>query len=392
MLSSGSSNWRKRTTLIGSGHSRLLKILHIDPEKNWGGGEVQVVGLLAYLARQGHHNHLLTHPQGRLLEQSLKLPLKSFPLAVRNELDIRAIPKIRRLIRNEKYDIVHFHTKRAHALAPWLPHGADRPRYVVTRRMDYPQAKNWYTRCLYNHSVDAVIAISRPIADILIEGGVDAERIRVIHSGIDAARFSGRGRENTNDRNPLMIGTVAHLEARKGQRTLLEAARLLKTQGYTFKLVLGGDGSLRQALEQMAQSLGLQQEVTFLGFISDVPKFLASLDIFVLPSLYEGLGVAALEAMAAGKAVVASRVGGLAELVTDSETGFLVSPGDAQALAAAVAKLIGDKNLRAAFGQNGAARVREQFTIEQMAKKTEDCYYAILRDAVKDDAIHENVS
>jgi glycosyltransferase involved in cell wall biosynthesis len=327
-----------------------------------------------------------------LFEQSRKLQLQSFSLVIRNELDIREVPKIRRLIRNEKYDIVHFHTKRAHALSPWLPHGANRPRYVVTRRMDYPQAKNWYTRYLYNHSVDAVIAISRPIADVLIRAGVEAEKIRVIHSGIDAARFTETARESATDRDAPIIGTVAHLEARKGQRYLLEAARLLKTQGYTFKLALAGDGSLQQVLEQMAQSLGLAQEVTFLGFISDVPKFLAGLDIFVLPSLYEGLGVAALEAMAAGKAVIASRVGGLAELVNDSETGFLVSPGDAQELAAAMAKLIRDKHLRAAFGQRGAARVREQFTVEQMAKKTEDCYYAILRGAVKDDSIHEDVS
>jgi glycosyltransferase involved in cell wall biosynthesis len=378
--------------LIGSGHSRLLKILHIDPEKNWGGGEVQVFGLLAYLAGQGHQNHLLTHPHGKLFEQSSKLQLQSFSLIVRNELDIREVPKIRQLIRKEKYDIVHFHTKRAHALSPWLPHGVHRPRYVVTRRMDYPQAKNWYTRYLYNYSVDAVIAISGAIADILIRAGVEAAKIRVIHSGIDAAQFTEPGRENTSDRDVPMIGTVAHLEPRKGQRYLLEAARQLKSQGYTFKLVLAGAGSLQKSLEEMVQSLGLAQEVTFLGFISDVPKFLAGLDIFVLPSLYEGLGVAALEAMAAGKAVVASRVGGLAELVNDFETGLLVAPGDAQELAAAMAKLIGDKNLRAAFGRKGAARVREQFTIEQMAKKTEACYYAVLRGGGKDDCIYENVS
>jgi glycosyltransferase involved in cell wall biosynthesis len=131
----------------------------------------------------------------------------------------------------------------------------------------------------------------------------------------------------------------------------------------------------------MAKSLGLEADVSFLGFISDVPQFLAGIDIFVLPSLYEGLGVAALEAMAAGKAVVASRVGGLAELVNDGENGFLVPPGDAEGLAAALAKLIRDKNLRAAFGQKGAARVREHFTIEQMAKKNEACYYAMLRGA-----------
>jgi glycosyltransferase involved in cell wall biosynthesis len=378
--------------LTGSGDNRLLKILHIDPEKNWGGGEVQVLGLLDYLAGRGHRNHLLTHPHGRLFEQSRKLPWSCFSLVMRNELDIREVPKIRRLIRAEKYDIVHFHTKRAHALSPWLPHGAHRPRYVVTRRMDYPQKKNWHTRYLYNRSVDAVIAISRPIADVLMKAGVEAEKIRIIHSGIDAARFSVCGQEGASHRDAPTIGTVAHLEERKGLRYLLDAAALLKKQGHRFNVVLAGDGSLRQRLEQMAQSLGLAQEVTFLGFVTDVPKFLAALDIFILPSLYEGLGVAALEAMAAGKPVVASRVGGLAELVDDSESGFLVAPANAQELAAAIAKLIPDTDLRAAFGRKGAARVRQQFSMEQMAKRTEDCYSAILCGAHPDDSIHEHLS
>jgi glycosyltransferase involved in cell wall biosynthesis len=367
--------------LIGSGDSRLLKILHIDPEKNWGGGEAQVLGLLAYLAEQGHRNDLLTHPHGKLWEQSHKLNVRCFPLVVRNELDLREIPKIRRLIRAEKYDVVHFHTKRAHALSPWLPRGQDRPKYVVTRRMDYPQTNNWYTRYLYNRGVDAVIAISRPIADVLIGAGVDPGKIRVIHSGIDRARFTGPERESTCEPGAPIIGTVAHLEARKGHRYLLQAARLLKEQGYRFKVALAGDGSLKPVLEEMAKSLALCEEVTFLGFVPDVPKFLNTIDIFVLPSLYEGLGVAALEAMAAGKSVVASRVGGLADLVKDSETGFLVPPADAEALAAAVAKLLEEKALRAAFGERGAMRVREHFTIEEMAKRNEECYYAILRGA-----------
>ncbi len=367
--------------MIGSGHSRLLKILHIDPEKYWGGGEAQVFGLLAYLAKQGHRNDLLTHPHGKLWEQSQKLNVRCFPLVVRNELDIREIPKIRRLIRAAKYDVVHFHTKRAHALSPWLPHGQERPKYVVTRRMDYPQTNNWYTRYLYNRGVDAVIAISQPIADVLIRSGVDRGKIRVIHSGIDPAQFTAPQRESTSEPGTPIIGTVAHLEARKGHHYLLQAARLLKERGYRFKVALAGDGSLKPALEAMAKSLTLWEEVTFLGFVSDVPKFLTAIDIFVLPSLYEGLGVAALEAMAAAKAVVASRVGGLADLVTDAKTGFLVPPADAEALAGAVAKLLDDKTLRATFGQKGALRVREHFTVEEMAKKNEVCYYAMLRGA-----------
>jgi len=348
--------------------------------------------LAAYLAEQGHQNHILAHPQGKLFEESRRRQLTCFSLEIRNELDLRPVPKIRQLIRAEAYDIVHFHTKRAHALSPWLPHGTYGPRYAVTRRMDYPQGKNWYTRCLYNSSVDAVIAISRPIADVLIDAGVAADRIRVIHSGIDAGRFAASEEPELGPGDAFVVGTVAHLEKRKGHRYLLEAAQLLKHEGYAFKLVLAGSGSLRQPLEEMVQALGLAEQVSFFGFVSDVPKFLASLDIFVLPSLYEGLGVAALEAMAAGKAVVASRVGGLTELVDDGETGFLVAPGNARELAAAIAKLIHDKELRSSFGRKGAARVRDHFTMQQMAKKTEDCYYDMLSDAPKAESIYEHVS
>ena len=101
----------------------------------------------------------------------------------------RPVPRLRRLIRDEDYDIVHFHTKRAHALSFWLSHGSPRPKYVVTRRMDYPEANTWYTRCLYNRKVDGVVAISRKISELLIEAGVKRERIRLIHSGIDPLPF-----------------------------------------------------------------------------------------------------------------------------------------------------------------------------------------------------------
>src|SRR5262250_508327 len=135
MLSSGRQSWKRRTTLGGSGHSRLLKILHIDPERNWGGGEAQVLGLLTYLAAKGHRNELLTHPQGRLFAQSRQLDVQTHGFAVRNDFDVRSGLRLRRLIRKGKYDIVHFHTKRAHALSLWSPHGESAPKYVVTRRM-----------------------------------------------------------------------------------------------------------------------------------------------------------------------------------------------------------------------------------------------------------------
>lgn len=361
-----------------SSGKKPLKILHIDPERNWGGGERQVLGLVTHLSQWGHRNHLLGDPGGLLFRACTKKGIESFPLRIRNDLDLRPVPGIRRLIRRENYQIVHLHTKRAHALSVWLPRSPDGPKYLVTRRMDYPEAANWYTRCLYNRRVDGVVAISKAIAELLFQAGVQRNRIQVIHSGIDLEPFQRARMNGIGHSQAVTIGTVAVLEERKGHRYLLEAAALLKSEGYRLKYHFAGEGSLRPALEEMVQRLRLQDDVVFLGFVSDVPSFLASIDIFVLPSLHEGLGVAALEAMAAEKAVVASRVGGLAEVVEDSVTGYLVPPGDASGLAAAIRTLTRDPSSAREMGARAARRVSENFTVEQMAMGNEKVYYSLL--------------
>jgi glycosyltransferase involved in cell wall biosynthesis len=355
-----------------------LKVLHVDPERNWGGGEAQVIGLLTYLAAREHQNDLLADPAGQLIAKSQSLNINRIPFVLRNDLDLRGIPKLRRQIVREQYDVVHFHTKRAHALSLWLPHGERCPKYVVTRRMDYPEKSNWYTRRLYNQRVDGVVAISQAIARLLSDAGVGAKKIRLIHSGIDAGRFDvSLDRSGAWD-GEVVVGCLGVLEQRKGHRYLLEAAALLKARGLKLKYLVGGAGALRAELEKRAAHEGLQDTVDFVGFVSDAPGFFAGVDIFVMPSLYEGLGVAVLEAMAGGKPVVASRVGGLAESVIDGETGILVPARDSRALADAIAKLVSEPEQAQKMGRQGRVRVLEHFSMEQMAKQNEAFYYELL--------------
>ncbi|MBI2231897.1 MAG: glycosyltransferase family 4 protein [Deltaproteobacteria bacterium] len=368
----------RKTTLGERSHNLLLKILHIDPERNWGGGEAQVLGLLTYLCRKGHRSDLLAHPGGRLFEQSGPLGVKRLSLVVRNDLDLRPVPALRRLIRSEKYDIVHFHTKRAHALSLWLPRGPRCPKYVVTRRMDYPETKSWYTRYLYNRRVDGVVAISRVIMNLLIEAGVERDRIRLIHSGIDPQRFDRCADRSAATEYEAVVGIIASLEERKGHRYLLEAAAMLKRRGHKVRYLLAGEGSARDQLEEGVRALNLEDEVRFCGFVSDAPDFLSQIDIFILPSLYEGLGVAVLEAMAAAKPVIASRVGGLPELVADGETGLLVAPKSVDGLAGAIARLADDRSLAREMGKKGAERARASFSLEQMAAQNEAYYYELV--------------
>jgi glycosyltransferase involved in cell wall biosynthesis len=242
--------------------------------------------------------------------------------------------------------------------------------------MDYPIKPGWYTNFLYNRQTDGIAAISRKIAAVLVEGGVRREKIRVIYSGIEAERFQSA--DGGRKREPLVVGTLAGLVKRKGHRYLLEAAARLKQQGVDLRYCFGGEGPERRDLQELALQLGLRDEVSFLGWVSDAPRFFASVDIFALPSLFEGLGVAVLEAMAAGKPVVASFVGGIPELVEDQTTGLLVPPGDFESLAGALSRLASDPELVRAMGEMGRETVRHRFTMEQMALQNEAFYYDVL--------------
>lgn len=349
-----------------------MRVLHVDPERGWGGGEVQVLALLERQARAGLDVLLAADPAGRLAARAAARGIPTAALPVRNHLDVHAGRRLRRLARGA--DVVHFHTARAHALAPWLAGlGA---RRVVTRRMDYAPRGGWVVRLLYERAVDVVIAISEGVHRALVAAGIDPARIVVVPSGVDLDRVgaaaTSRARERQGlgiaDDETLVLGLGA-LERRKGFDVLVAAAARC---GSPLRLVLAGEGRERDALARQAKDAGVRLALT--GFRDDVAPLLAAADVVAVPSRAEGLGIAALEAMAARRAVVASRVGGLAEVVRDGETGVLVPPDDPGALAAALGRLARDPDERARLGTAAATRVRERFSLDAMAAGTLACY------------------
>ncbi len=352
-----------------------VRVLHVDPERSWGGGEAQVLALLRALAARGHVSTLAAPPESPLARAAAALGVPVRPLRVQNHLDLRAGLALRRLVPG--HDVVHFHTARAHAMAPLCRRGP--VRLVVTRRMDYVPAGGPYVRYLYNRAVDAVIAISEGVRAALLRVGVRPERIRVVPSGIEPARLAPPAgarealrREWRIDAEDVLVLVPGALERRKGHAVLLAAASLLAADGLRLRYVFCGDGREAAALARAAEALG--GGVHFAGFRADMAACLAAADIVALPSLREGLGVAALEAMAAARPVVGSRVGGLAEAVAHEESGLLVPPAEPPALARALARLARDAPLRARLGAGGRARVLARFTAEQMAEGTLACY------------------
>jgi glycosyltransferase involved in cell wall biosynthesis len=350
-----------------------MRVLHVDPERNWGGGEVQVLALARALEARGVATTLAVDPAGRLAREASRFGIPTVALPIRNHVDLGAGWTLRRLARG--YDVVHFHTARAHALAPW----ASGRRRVVTRRMDYEPRGGMAVRWLYNHAVDVVIAISPGVRDALVATGVRADRIRIVPSAVDPSRVQAAPGVRAERRvawgvspGEVVVLVLGALEHRKGHDVLLAALAELGERVERVRVVFCGDGGERDALAARAEAFG--GRVLLAGFVEDVSPVLAAADIVAVPSRHEGLGVAALEAMAAGKVVVASRVGGLADLIVDGESGLLVPPEDPTALAAALARLLDDATLRTRLAAAGQVRVTARHGLAAMAEGTLACY------------------
>ena len=341
-----------------------------------------MLGLTTYLTHTGHHSVVATNPAGALYRYLSAAGLLVCPLRVRNSCDLLAGLRLRRLVTSGRYDLVHFHTARAHALSPWLSNtGAKR---VVTRRMDYPLKKGRITRFLYTHSVDAVVAISGGVRAALLAAEVPAARLRLIPSGVDTSRFRQNPLARAQIRSAYGFGahetvvlSVGALATRKGHRTLLQAAQQLKGQGVRLRYLVCGEGSLRATLQNEARRLGLETDVRFAGFCPEISRYLAAADLFVHVPQWEGLGVAVIEALAAGLPVVASRVGGIPDLIKDHITGLLVPPQDPTTLAAALTRLVQAPAWASMLGRAGQAHARAQFDLTVMAQNNAALYYEL---------------
>ena len=369
-----------------------LSIAGVDPERKFAGGETQVLGLTLELRAMGHRAELLCDPVGELWRRAQAAGVVCRPLPIRNALDLAAAVALRRRLRDGRYDVVHFHTSRAHAMAPWV-RGLTRAA-VVTRRMDYVPNRLFAPWLYGRRAVDGVAAISAAVADALARATGARERITVIPSGVDCAHFRPPSAdERARARAALglgdadfAVGAVGVLEPRKGHRYLVEAMALLGRGGAEAAApqrrvvaIIAGGGSLRDPLAAEIRRLGLSDAVRMLGRVDDARAILWALDVFAMPSLSEGLGVALLEAMGCGLPAVASRVGGIVDTVDDGRTGMLVAPCDARALADALAQLSAELAARIAMGAAARAMAVERFSMASMARRTVELYRACLQ-------------
>ena len=363
-------------------------ILHFTDSDQFGGTERALLQVLAGLDRSRWRPVLLHRPESGLaplLQEArhLGVELRTVP-QLRGAQGWARLPALVQQIRRERAEVFHAHLTWPLACRMGLLGAALArvPAVVATAQLfvDLPPS-GWTTmqHRVVSACVDRYLAVSRQVAAQLRERfGVRADKITQVPNAVALDRFpravSPAPARPTDPAVPHTVLTVARLDPQKGLHDLVAAAALVPEA----RVMVVGEGPERPALETEIARLGLGDRVHLLGFRSDVPDLLAASDLFVLPSLFEGLPLSILEAMAAGKPVVATAIGGNDEAVVDGATGLLVPPGDPQALADAIRALLRDPERRRRLGEAGRRRAEAEFSATAMVRRVAAVYDELL--------------
>jgi len=354
-----------------------LRILQYITPSQIGGAEVHVITLTEKLRERGHQVTIIC-PRGRPL--AAELAARGLPVRTPRtfgKLDPVMLVRLAAWLRREHIQVIHTHLSTASLLGSLAARMTGVPSLATVHGLN--------TRTCYNYA-HGIIAVSNAVKQHLVAQGLPAERISVIHNGVDLRAFarpdsSGEVRRawRLPEAAPVLV-TIGRLAPTKGHADLLHAlAILVRDPGWReLRLLVVGAGPLLSELRRLAERLELAQRTVFAGFQRDVLPSLQAAEVFVLPSVQEGLSLSALEAMALGKPVVACRVGGTPEVVVDGETGILVAPGQPAELARALDQLLSNPDQARAMGAAGQRRVQEAFDLEKMVTRIEGVYQRLV--------------
>ena len=354
--------------------------LHVDTARTWRGGQNQVLLTVLGLRARGHRAALVARPDGELRRRAAEGP-DLIPIASSSEMDFRAAWQLSRVLKTVRPTVVHAHD--AHgvamvALARSLARLDPLPRFVVSRRVDFHVRRNTFSRWKYAQ-VDLFLCASDAIRTMLIGDGVTVERTVTVHEGVDLERVAAAPRLDVHAELWLpagapLVGNVAALVPHKGQRYLIKAAATVVRQVPDARFVILGEGELEGALRKQIKDLHLERHVLLAGFRADALSLQKGFDLIAMSSVAEGLGTTLLDAMAMGQPIVATRAGGIPEVVVHDRTGVLVPTRDDDALAAAIVDLLGDPDRRRRLGAAARERAHARFSAERMVQGTLDAY------------------
>jgi glycosyltransferase involved in cell wall biosynthesis len=371
----------------------LQKIVHLSKMTGTAGSEGHLLTLLDGLRQHQMEAQLwiLVEPGNPVQDYVARAAALGIPtrrLEIRRDLDLVLWQQLRHRFAVERPDLVHTHLLHAdlHGITAARRAGV---RYLVSSRHNDDKFRRTLPMRLLNRwlwrQTSAGIAISEAIRQFCIQvEGAHPDRIYTVHYGLDPAPISAPAQARAIlldslhlPADTVLIGSVCRLIEQKGLRYALDGFASIAARFPQAHYILAGDGAQKEELEAQTQVLGLEERVHFLGWRSDAQAVIAALDVLLAPSLWEGFGLVFLEAMALHVPIISTQVSAIPEVIMDGETGWLIPPGDAQAVAAVLADVIADPDTRHARGAAGHERLQTFFTVRAMIERTLAIYRAL---------------
>ncbi|MFO7980170.1 MAG: glycosyltransferase family 4 protein [Candidatus Aminicenantes bacterium] len=365
---------------------KKIKVLEVIDKTFLGGGQKNLLSLIEYLDKDRFDVSVCSNPQGYLVDEVKRRNVSHYPVSMNKRFQKKPIKEIEAVLRQNKFDIIHTHGGVAGFYGRWAARKEARLAVVHTLHgVHYLYYRNIFLRYVYiflekvfSRFTDAVIFVSR--ADIK-KGRkfklASKKKMKLIENGIDFQLLERQGvTQNSEDkvRKGPVIGTVARLHRQKNIPLLLKAGAEMRREYSGLKILVIGDGPLRGKLESLNKRLGTNNMIYFLGERKDIPSLISGMDVFVLPSLWEGLPYVLLEAAALKKPVVGTEVDGIREMIKNEKTGMLVSPKKPEELAEAVMRLLKNQEWAEKMGRDFYRSVKDKYSISNMVHKIQDLY------------------
>lgn len=362
-----------------------FKLLHISTGRAWRGGEQQIAYLIKHLPPEVEQHLICVADEGMHRWAQEQKGLQVLALPKKSGMDLGFARKLSAYSRAHQIDLWHAHDAHAHTFAVLAnDFFGGRCPFVLSRRVDFPVRKSFYSRYKYNHPrIAKIFCVSAAIKAVLAPDIKQGNKLVVVHSAVDRydfakseeiARFKAKLGFAESD---ILIGTMAALVGHKDLFTFLQTAALIHQENPDWRFVIFGEGDLREPLERKRAELGLKEIVQMPGFVPEAKKLLPMLDLFLFTSQMEGLGTSVLDAFAAQIPVVATRAGGIPEMVDDEKSGLLADIGDAKSLKNLCEKVLQNPALKERLQKGGLEKLT-QFRPKEMAEKSYELYLASL--------------
>ena len=352
-----------------------MNLLFVSESSGWSGGTNQMLLTAKELSSRGHKIVFALPLNGDTAARAKAAGIDCRHVNIRQDYDIPSALEIKRIAKEISADAVHAHHPQAHAVCLIARHLEMTAPLLVTRRVIFRIRTNPFSMLKYRSAkINRYIAVCNAAKTELAKGGVPPEKITVIPSAVDMNKYAAahEQRKTLPFKPPFRIGLIGHYAWFKGHDYLLEAAQTVLKEFPDTMFVFAGRDTVK--LHEVAEKYGVEKNVEILGERNDVPSILAGLHIFAMPSLQEGIATALIEAQSAGVPAVATRIGGIPDVMLEGETGLMLPEKDAPALAAALLRYMKDPALAEAMAQRGYERVKANFDLPAVCDRLEKVY------------------